>query len=36
MDFCGCHSGSFFLGESSIVELYSNIFEKLGKNEMKN
>jgi hypothetical protein len=26
----------FFLGESSIVALYSNIFEKLGKSEMKN
>jgi hypothetical protein len=35
IDFFGCHSGSF-LGESSIVALYSNIFEKLGKNEMKN
>ncbi len=26
----------FFLGESNIVALHSNIFEKLGKNEMKN
>jgi hypothetical protein len=26
----------FFLGESNIVALYSNIFEKLGKSEMKN
>jgi hypothetical protein len=25
----------FFLGESSIVVLYSNLFEKLGKSEMK-
>jgi hypothetical protein len=27
---------TIFLGESSIVALYSNLFEKLGKNEMKN
>jgi hypothetical protein len=27
---------AFFLGESSIVALYSNLFEKLGKSEMKN
>ncbi len=27
----GSHSGSFFLGESSIVALYSNLFEKLNK-----
>ncbi len=26
----------FFLGESSIVALYSNIFKKLSKSEMKN
>jgi hypothetical protein len=25
----------FLLGESSIIALYSNLFEKLGKNEMK-
>jgi hypothetical protein len=25
-----------FLGESSIIALYANLFEKLGKNEMKN
>jgi hypothetical protein len=25
-----------FLSDSSIVALYSNLFEKLGKNEMKN
>jgi hypothetical protein len=25
-----------FLGESSIVALYSNLLEKLGKSEMKN
>ncbi len=36
MDFFGCHNGSVFLSESSIVALYSNIVEKLGKNEMKN
>jgi hypothetical protein len=27
---------AIFLGESSIVALYSNLFEKLGKSEMKN
>ncbi len=26
----------FFLSESSIVALYSNLFEKLGKSEMEN
>jgi hypothetical protein len=36
MDFFGCHNGSVFLSESSIVALHSNIVEKLGKNEMKN
>jgi hypothetical protein len=36
MDFFGCPSGSFFLGELSIVALYANLFEKLGKSEMKN
>jgi hypothetical protein len=35
MDIFGNHSDSF-LGESSIVALYSNIFEKLNENEMKN
>jgi hypothetical protein len=33
--FLGNH-GDIFLGELSIVALYSNLFEKLGKNEMKN
>jgi hypothetical protein len=27
---------AFYLGELSIVALYSNLFEKLGKSEMKN
>jgi hypothetical protein len=27
---------AFFMGESSVVALYSNLFEKLGKSEMKN
>jgi hypothetical protein len=36
MDFFGNHNGSFFLNESSIVVLYSNLLEKLGKSEMKN
>jgi len=26
----------FFMGESSIVALLANLFEKLGKSEMKN
>jgi hypothetical protein len=26
----------FFLGESNIVALYTNLFEKLGKSEKKN
>jgi hypothetical protein len=36
MDVFGMHNGSFFLGESNIVALYSNLFEKFNKNEMKN
>jgi hypothetical protein len=36
MDIFGNHSGNFFLGEASIIALYSNIFEKLDKSEMKN
>jgi len=35
MDFFGRHNGSVFLNDSSTVALYSNIVEKLGKNEMK-
>jgi hypothetical protein len=27
---------AFYLGELSIVALYSNLFGKFGKNEMKN
>jgi hypothetical protein len=36
MDFFGGPSGKKNLGESSIVALYANLFEKLGKSEMKN
>jgi hypothetical protein len=36
MDFFRSHNGSFFFIESNIVVLYSNLFEKLGKREMKN
>jgi hypothetical protein len=36
MDFFRSYNGSFFFIESSIVVLYSNLFEKLGKSEMKN
>ncbi len=36
MDFFGGLSGSLFLGESSIVALYANLFKKLGKSEIKN
>jgi hypothetical protein len=36
MDNFGSHNGSCFLSESSIVALYSNLLEKLDKNEMKN
>jgi hypothetical protein len=35
MDFFGSYRGTFW-GESSVVALYSNLFEELGKNEMKN
>ncbi len=36
MDNFGSHNGSFFMNKWNIVALYSNVFEKLGKNEMKN
>jgi len=36
VDFFGSQSGSFFGSESNIVALYSNLFEKLDKSEMKN
>jgi hypothetical protein len=36
MDFFGCPNDSIFMGESSIVALLANLFEKLGKSEMKN
>jgi len=36
MDFFGSPNDSFFLGELSFVALYTNLFEKLGKSEMKN
>jgi hypothetical protein len=36
LDFFGNHSGIYFLSKSSIVALYSNLFEKLGKSEIKN
>jgi hypothetical protein len=32
MNFFGSHSGNFFLSESSIVALYSNLFESGMKN----
>jgi hypothetical protein len=35
VDIFGSHCGSFFLGGSSIIALYSNLFEKLDKSEMK-
>jgi hypothetical protein len=35
LDVFRSHSGSFFLGESNIIALYSNLFEKLDKSEMK-
>jgi hypothetical protein len=35
MDFFENDGASFFLSESSIVAMYSNLFEKLGKSEMK-
>jgi hypothetical protein len=33
--FFGSHN-DFFMGESSIVGLYSNLFEKLGKSDIQN
>jgi hypothetical protein len=34
MDFFGGPNGSFF-GQSNIVALYANLFEKLGKSDKK-
>jgi hypothetical protein len=36
MDYFGCPSGKNFLSELGIGALYTNLFEKYGKNEMKN
>jgi len=35
LDVFKSHSGSFFLGESNIIALYSKLFDKLNKSEMK-
>jgi hypothetical protein len=36
MDNFGSHSGNCFLVSLIVVGLYSNLFKKLGKSEMKN